>query len=412
MSRRLPVYALLGANAVSQTGNVITGLAVPWFVLETTGSPARTGITLFATTLPMVVAGFFGGALVDRVGHRRMSVLSDIASGVTVAAIPLLHTTVGLSFVTLLILVFLGTLLDAPGMTARKAMLPDLAAMAGMPLERANAAYQAIMRGSRLVGAPLAGLLIATLGASAALWIDAVTFAVSAAIVALCVPTLHLVAEMVDPYFRQIADGVRFVRRNRLIRVLVLWVAVTNAIDAPLLVVFPVLADERYGSAAALGLIWAANGAGSLVGTFIYGAFGHRHSRRRTFIFCFIAAAAGLWVLVLLPPLPVTLLALVCGGMAAAPLNPVLDTVFQERVPAHLRGRVFGTISAIAWVAMPLGMLAGGFLLDRLGLRLTISMIAACYVVATVSMLFSRTLHEMDRPGEQVVEGEPLTRKL
>lgn len=227
-SRRLPVYALLGANAISQTGNVITGLAVPWFVLQTTGSPAKTGITLFATTLPMIVAGFFGGALVDRIGQRRMSVLSDIASGVTVAAIPLLHTTVGLSFVTLLVLVFLGTLLDAPGMTARKALLPDLAAMAGMPLERANAAYQAIMRGSRLIGAPLAGVLIAMLGASAALWIDAVTFAVSAAIVAICIPSLHLAAETKDAYIRQIADGVRYVRRHRLIRTLVLWVAVTT----------------------------------------------------------------------------------------------------------------------------------------------------------------------------------------
>lgn len=168
------------------------------------------------------------------------------------------------------------------------------------------------------------------------------------------------------------------------------------------------LADERYGSAAALGLIWAANGAGSLIGTFIYGAVGRRYSRRRTFIFCFIAAAAGLWVLVLLPPLVVTVLVLVGGGIAAAPLNPVLDTVFQERIPADFRGRVFGTITAIAWVAMPLGMLAGGFLLDTIGLQPTIGIIAACYLVATISMLFSRALHEMDQPREQAMDVEPI----
>jgi MFS family permease len=84
-------------------------------------------------------------------------------------------------------------------------------------------------------------------------------------------------------------------------------------------------------------------------------------------------------------------------GVVAAPLNPVLDTVFQERVPAGYRGRVFGTITAIAWMAMPLGMLAGGYLLDRLGLRPTLAIVAACYLTATVSMLFSATLHEMDR---------------
>jgi MFS family permease len=269
-SRRWPLFALLGANAVSQTGNVITTLAVPWFVLQTTGSAARTGITLVATTLPMVVAGFFGGALVDRLGPKRMSVLSDLASGATVACIPLLHATAGLSFPVLLALVFLGTLLDAPGMTARKAMMPELAAMATMPLERANAAYQAIMRGSRLLGAPLAGLLIVTLGAGGALWIDAATFAVSAAIVALCLPALHLAVTSDEPYLRQIADGIRYIRRNRLIRVLVLFVAVTNAIEAPLAVVFPVYADRVYGSAAALGLIVGASGAGALAGTFLY----------------------------------------------------------------------------------------------------------------------------------------------
>lgn len=396
-TRRLPIYALLGANAVSQTGNVVTTLAVPWFVLQTTGSPARTGITLFATTLPMVLAGFFGGALVDRIGHKRMSVLSDLASGVTVACIPLLHGTTGLSFVALLLLVFLGTLLDAPGMTARRAMLPDLASMAGIPLERANAAYQAIMRGSRLLGAPLAGLLIATVGASGALWVDAASFAVSAAVMALCVPALHLSAETDEPYLRQIADGIRFIRRDRLVRVLVIAVAVTNAIDAPLAVAFPVYADQVYGSATALGLIIGASGAGALVGTVIYGAIGHRLSRRRTFIFCFIAAALLLAAFVPLPPLPVVIVASAGIGVAAAPLNPVLDTVFQERVPAHYRGRVFGTITATAWVAMPLGVLIGGYLLDRIGLRPTLTVIVACYLIATVSMLFSRTLHKMDR---------------
>jgi predicted MFS family arabinose efflux permease len=292
-------------------------------------------------------------------------------------------------------------------MTARKAMLPDLATIAEMPLERANAAYQAIMRGSRLLGAPLAGLLIATLGASAALWIDAATFAVSAAIVTLCIPTVQVAAETDDPYLRQIADGIRFIRRNRLIRVLVIAVAVTNAIDAPLAVALPVFANEVYGNATALGLLIAASGAGALVGTFIYGWAGHRLARRRTFILGFIVAALTIWVMVLLPPLTVAVPAMFVGGIAAAPLNPILDTVFQERVPGHLRGRVFGTITATAWVAMPLGMLLGGVLLDRLGLQTSFAIIAAVYLIATVSMLFSRTLHEMDRPGEQATNVEP-----
>ena len=395
--RRLPVLALLTANAVSQTGNVLTMLAVPWFVLETTGSPVKTGVTLFATTVPMVLAGIFGGALVDRTGFKRMSVLSDLASGVTVALIPLLHQSVGLAFWQLLGLVFLGTLLDAPGETARRSLMPDLARMAGMPLERANAAAQAIQRGSRLLGAPLAGLLIATVGADSALWLDAVTFALSAGIVLVLVPSVHGVAPSEEPYLHQIVTGIRFIRSHRLIRTLVLSVALTNALDAPLAVVFPVFAKEVYGTATALGLMVAGGGAGALIGTTLYGAVGHRLPRRTVFIGGFIAAGLPLWLLVPAPPLWVAVLRAVLTGIAAAPLTPVLDTVFQERVPAALRGRVFGAITAIAWLAMPVGVLAGGLLLELFGVRATIAGIATCFVAATLSLLFLPALRGMDR---------------
>jgi MFS family permease len=402
--RRLPVLALLGANAVSHTGNVMTMLAVPWFVLETTGSAARTGISLVATTLPVVIAGFFGGTLVDRIGYKRMSVVSDVASGATVALIPLLYHTTGISFPLLLLLVFLGALLDAPGETARRALLPDLATMAGMPLERANAATQAMQRGARLAGAPIAGLLIATFGASTALWVDAATFAVSALMVAVLVPALRAQAEEQRGYLDQLRDGLRFIARHRVVRTLAITVAVTNVIEAPLPVAFPVLAKEVYGSATALGLIIAGTGAGSLAGAVAFGAVGHRLPRRAVFIGGFISIGLLFWVLALLPPLPVAVLATVGIGIAAAPLNPLIDTIKQEQVPANLRGRVFGAITAIAWLAIPLGMLIGGYLLDRFGLRVVLIGMAACYLAATVSMLFIPALREMDRPPDQRVE--------
>src|SRR6266511_4159534 len=102
---RTPLVALLTANGISQIGNTLSFLAVPWFVLETTGSPSKTGITVAVRALPVLVAGIFGGAVVDRLGYKRMSVVSDLASGLGVAAIPLLYHTTGLSFWQLLLLV-------------------------------------------------------------------------------------------------------------------------------------------------------------------------------------------------------------------------------------------------------------------------------------------------------------------
>src|SRR5215213_5820752 len=118
--RRVPILALLAANAVSETGNVLAFVAIPWFVLQTTGSAVRTGLTGAAFLLAAVMAGIFGGPVVDRMGFKRTSIVADLAGAVTVALVPLLYHTVGLLFWQLLVLGFLG----APGHTARQSLSP------------------------------------------------------------------------------------------------------------------------------------------------------------------------------------------------------------------------------------------------------------------------------------------------
>src|SRR5262245_56487269 len=186
---RLPIFALLAANTISLAGSALTMIALPWFVLQTTGSAAMTGLAGFFVALPGFVAGIFGGTLVDRLGYKRVSIVADLVSGIAIALIPLLFITVGLAFWQLLALIFLGSLLEIPGVTARRALLPELAAMASVRLERVNGAFEAIQHLALLLGPPLAGILIVWLGASNVLWIDAATFAASAAIVTLAIPT-------------------------------------------------------------------------------------------------------------------------------------------------------------------------------------------------------------------------------
>ena len=84
----IPLYSLFIANAISLVGNVFSLIAIPWFVLQTTGSATQTGITGFFTILPVVLAGLLGGTLIDRLGYKRTSIISDLASGVTTALIP------------------------------------------------------------------------------------------------------------------------------------------------------------------------------------------------------------------------------------------------------------------------------------------------------------------------------------
>ena len=396
----IPLYSLFIANAISLVGNVFSLIAIPWFVLQTTGSATQTGITGFFTILPVVLAGFLGGTLIDRLGYKRTSIISDLASGVTTALIPLLYFTVGLEFWQLLVLVFLGALLDAPGRTARAALLPELAEQAGMPIERATSLINVIERGARLVGAPLAGLLIGVMGTANVLWLDAASFFVSAAIIGIMIaaPKLAEKEEQTGKYFDELKDGLRFIARDQLILAIVVMVMLTNFLDAIFGgVVQPVYVKEVFGSALNLGLLIAANGGGAVVGGLIFSAIGHRLPRYTTFVAAFVLTGLKFWIYAIYPPLPILLTIVFFSSIGAGPLNPIIDSVALERVPQNMRGRVFGAITAGAWIAMPLGMLLGGILTDRVGTFPMLIGLGITYLITTLSMAFIPAMREMNR---------------
>src|SRR6476619_4407383 len=315
MKRRTPLYALYAADAISLSGNAIAQLAIPWYVLITTGSAALTGLSVFFSFLPIVLSAFFGGVVVDRLGFRATSVVADLASSAAVAAIPLLYATVGLELWQLMAPVFVGALLDAPGATARAALFPDVVEAAGMPMERASGIRAGIQQGSTLLGAPLGGVLVATVGATGALWLDAASFLFSAALVIVFVPRPHSAGDTEERgrFFAELAEGLRFIWNQRLTRALVTMVLLSNLIEAPGSVVLTVFAREKYDSATALGLMLGVLGGTALAGALVYSAIGHRLPRRRTFLFCFAFVPVGYLVLATEPPLPVAL-----GALAVA----------------------------------------------------------------------------------------------
>jgi MFS family permease len=405
--RHVPLLALLAADAISLTGNAAALVAIPWFVLQTTGSASKTGITAAAGIVPIVISGLIGGAYVDRLGYRRASIVSDVASFAAVAAIPLLHSTIGLEFWQLVALVFLGALLDAPGVTARAALIPDVAAPAGWSLERASGASAAVSRGARLAGAPIAGLLIAVVGPTNVLWIDAVTFLVSAAAIAVGVPrqeerSAEGVEQRPSRLFAEIKEGFAFLMQRRSLFVLTVVITVTNMLDSIATVALPVMAKEVYGTAWSLGLLIGVTGAGSLLGAVAFSAVGERMSRRRVFSWGFVGATAWYPVAALFPPLWPLLVVRGVSGFVTGPINPVIDTVFLERVPDGMRGRVFGVGNAAAWIAMPLGVLVAGPAIEGIGLQATLWVTGAIYAVVAALTIWAPSLADLDRRAPAV----------
>jgi MFS family permease len=396
----IPLYSLFIANAISLVGNVFSLIAIPWFVLQTTGSATQTGITGFFTILPVVLAGFFGGTLIDRLGYKRTSIIADYASGITTALIPLLYATIGLEFWQLLVLVFLGALLDTPGSTARAALLPELAEQAGMPLERATALIHVIERGARLVGAPLAGLLIGLIGTANVLWLDAASFVVSAAIIGLAIPVITPTADETasGKYFEELKDGLRFIAQDKLILSIVVMVMLTNFLDTIFGgVVQPVYVKEVFGNALNLGLLIAANGGGAVIGGLIFAVIGPRLPRHATFVAAFVLTSFKFWVYAAYPPIGVLIVATFITSLGAGPLNPIISAVEFERIPPNMRGRVFGAVGAGAWLAMPFGMLLGGILTDTYGTFTMFIGLGITTLITTLSMAFIPAMKEMNK---------------
>ena len=386
MPSRVPLWGLLTSGALAATGIVITLVVVPWYVLQPTGSPVRAGVVAACELVPMMIASLVAGPAVERLGRRRTAVLSDVCSAVAFGAIPLLYGTVGLQFWQLCALVAVGGLARAPGMTARRVLLPMLAEAAGTPLERATSALSGVYQLGNLLGAPVGGLLIALVGPANGLLVTAGGYLLSALLLTMLVPDTRS-APGGTGYLRDLRDGVAYVAGDRLVLALLTMAAVTNMLDrAFTAVLLPVYATDVLGSAVGLGVVFGAMGLGALVGTAIFGVVGHRLPLRSAFGVAFLLLGAPRFVLLAATEdLRLVAAGVFVCGVAAGAIDPIIAVALVRRVPDALQARVFGVLTAGVLIVMPVGALLGGVLVETVGLRPALLIAAAGYLLVTLS---------------------------
>ena len=397
--RRGPLNALFIANLVALLGKQLSLIALPWFVLTTTGSAERTALVGFVIFLPGLAVGIFGGALIDRLGFRRVAIAANLVSGFGILMIPLWYHTVGLPFWLLLVFVFIGSLLEIPAITAGRSMVPELAALAGRPLERINALFESTQNLALLIGTPVAGLLVAWLGASNVLWLDAGASVIGAIVLVVAVPGSVFAAPVAatQSYLADVLTGLRFIRGDELLWPMVITLALSNAIASSVVgLVLPFYIEDTFGSAASLGLVIAAIGAGAFLGATLYGFLSGRMSRTVIWCAAYLIAPIEFWVFTISPSVAVLIAAFVISGFVLGPINPLMVTIRHERSPAAIRGRVFSTYSAVAGAASPLGILLAGLAIGQLGFRPSVFILAVLAQVLGVAVLFLPAFRRMD----------------
>ncbi|MEV8587977.1 MFS transporter [Streptomyces sp. NPDC051180] len=416
MHPRTPLITVLTANAISISGNSLTLIAVPWFALETTGSPGKAGLVAFCAALPVLASALVGGPVIDRIGRRRVAVASDLVCALALAAIPLLNQAGVLRFWMLCALMAVTGFFHAPGETARNVLTPDLAERAGIPLSRATSFYDAVSRGARMTGAALAGLLVALIGADTVLYVDAATFVVAAALALLGLrgvpsaePTRDARPLSLAVYRADLREGYAFLLNTPLILGINLMVMITNGLaQSWSTVLLPVHAREELGGSTALGLLVAVFGGCALAGALLYAAVGHRFPRRPVVAVGFLLAGAPVYVTAALTDTTAPLLvAMAFGGLGAGVLNPILGAVFYETVPAELRSRVGSASTASVLLTTPLGGVAAGLLVERTGLTTALLTVGGLYFLAALCPVLLPSWRGMDAPRAAKGSGGP-----
>ena len=383
-STRTSVSALVVAEIVSVLGTRMTYLALPWFVLVTTGSPGKMSLVLAAEILPMALLGIPSGALVEKLGGRTTMLVADFARAPIMASIPLLHSADLLSFPLLLGLVALLGSFMPPYFAAQRIVLPELVGEDERLISQGSSLIEGGMAFSALIGPALAGLLIPLIGAPNVLYVDAATFLVSFLIVFTLVPKRK---PLRAPAQRGLLAGLRFVARDGLIGPLTATVAGFGFVVTALSASLAFFAYDHFESSRIAGLFFAALGAGTLVGTVFAVFIVRRVAPLKLAAFGILAFAVPLWVLPLTSQAWLVMIALFTATLFTPLVNGPIMGVLTARTPEALRPKVMTAIISLHTIVAPLGFLVAGQILERWGVDPVFFGVAAG--VSILSLVFA-----------------------
>jgi MFS family permease len=381
--KKTAVGALVAGEIVSILGTRMTYLALPWFVLVTTGSAGKMTLVLAAEILPMALFGIPSGTLVQKLGSRTVMLISDFARAPLLMSVPILHSAGVLSFPLLLGVVFALGCFMPPYFASQRTILPELVGEDERLMSQANSLIEGGGALAALLGPALAGILIPFLGAPNVLYVDAATYVVSFLLIFAFVPRREPLAA---PVQHGVLAGLSFLLRDRLFGPMAMTVVAFGFLGSALSAALPVYAYETFdGSSKIAGLFYASLGAGALVGSLIAVAAVRKVPPLKLAALAILGFAAPMWLL----PLGLAAWAVVVILFVATAFTPLINgptlAVLTARTPPDLRARVMTAVITVNTVAAPLGFIAAGQVLERWGVNPVFAGVAAGITIAGVA---------------------------
>jgi MFS family permease len=394
------VGALVVAELISTLGSRMTYLALPWFVLVTTGSAAKMSVVLAVQILPMAILGVPSGSLVQRFGSRTAMLAADFARAPLIMALPLLHAAGYLSFGLLLALVAALGAFMPPYAASQRVILPELVGEDVTLMSQSNSLIEGGTAAAALIGPALAGILIPLVGAPNVLYIDAATYLVAFVLVLLFVPRPKPLAEAAPS--DGLLDGVRYVVRDTCTGSLVLIIVVFGFFGAAISAALPAHAYLEFDSPRIAGLFYGALGAGALIGTVIAVMLIPKAQPLRLAAAAILGVTVPLWVLGMDIPTWAFALALFSSTLFTPLVNGPVLGVLTARMTPEIRPKAMTAIIALNTIAAPLGFLLAGQVIERVGTSTVFYTVAAGFTAA--SLLFVAVVLRHLRTPEPVLE--------
>jgi MFS family permease len=367
MLRNRSLLGLITAELVSLTGSSMTFVALPWFVLATTGSTAKMGWVLAAEMLPIAIFGIPAGTLISKLGGKRTMLISDAARGPLMLVIPILHRTGHLSFPALLATTFAIGVFAAPYFASSRLVVPEVAGENEQAVASVNAVLSGANQITQLAGPVLAGVLIAATSPSTVLVVDGFTYVFSFLTIALVVRAGKRIEA--TERSRGVLAGLKFLMGDSLLGPLMISACVINFVAQGIVLGIQGIAYFRYDADAhVLGFLFGSFGVGALLGAVVAQQVTQKVDLLKLAALAIVAMPLPLFLLS--PHLPWVGALLVVGGFAFfTPLvNAPVVGMLTVRTPAELRPKVMTAVMTVASMAGPLGFIAAGYALRHVDL--------------------------------------------
>jgi len=393
-------YMLLwSGQVVSTLGSSASYVVYPLLILAMTDSPAAAGIAAALANLPYLIFSLPAGALIDRWDRKRVMINCDIGRALTVASIAIALWLDVLTVWQLYIAAFVEGTFFVFFNIAEVAALPRVVAKEQLP--QASAQNEAAFAAAQIVGPSVGTLLYQTLGRAAPFVADAISYVASVVSLRLIRTPFRAAPTAAKSNLRgEIAEGLRWLWRQPLIRYMAFLTGSINLVNAGTGLIVIVLAQNLGARPVDIGLIFSIGGIGGILGSLV----GGQVQKRFTFGQAIIAL---MWIEALLFPVYAMVPQYLLLGVVFALLyfiGPIYNVVqFSYRlalIPDALQGRVNSTFRLLAFGMMPIGAALSGFLIERTGVIAAVVVFSLWYVILAIMTTLNRHVRAARPLGE------------